>query len=113
MEKEKKKVNVNIDSGGESFYANNLAVFNNSTEFILDFTQVSPRMDVIDNKRMITYVVKHRPIVVEPRQVKVFLNLLSENLDKYEKKFGKLKLSVEEKKKAKKSLPEKFADYIG
>jgi hypothetical protein len=113
MESEKKKANVNIDSGKESFYANNLAVFNNANEFVLDFTQVSPRMDVIDNKRIITYIVKHNPIVVEPRQAKAFLNLLKENIEKFESKFGKIDAGKIDPKDKKAAPSKKFAEYIG
>ena len=72
MVEEKKRVNMNIDQNKEVFYSNNLAVFNNPTEFILDFTQVTPRIDLVQNKQMITYVVKHNAIVLEPAQAKIF-----------------------------------------
>jgi hypothetical protein len=111
-EEERKKVNVNIDPGKESFYANNLAVFNNVNEFVLDFAQVTPRMDMIDGKQVLTYMVKHNNIVIEPKQAKIILNLLKENLEKYEKRFGKIEIGKQEQE-AKKSHSKKFADYIG
>jgi len=111
-EEERKKVSVNIDPGKESFYANNLAVFNNVNEFVLDFAQVTPRMDMIDGKQVLTYMVKHNTIVIEPKQAKVILNLLKENLEKYEKKFGKIEVAKQDVE-AKKSHSKKFADYIG
>lgn len=111
-EEEKKKVSVNIDPGKESFYANNLAVFNNVNEFVLDFSQVTPRMDMIDGKQVLTYMVKHNSIAIEPRQAKIILNLLKENLEKYEKRFGKIEVGKAQEE-AKKSHAKKFADYIG
>jgi hypothetical protein len=111
-EEEKKKVNVNIDPGKESFYANNLAIFNNVNEFVLDFAQVTPRMDMIDGKQVLTYMVKHNSVVIEPRQAKVILNLLKENIEKYEKRFGKINVGKQDEE-TKKSHAKKFADYIG
>ncbi|MGC9311034.1 MAG: DUF3467 domain-containing protein [Candidatus Aenigmatarchaeota archaeon] len=112
MEAKKKKVNVNIDPGKESFYSNNAAVFNNANEFIFDFTQITPRMDMIQEKQVITYMVKHVPVVLEPKQAKIFLNLLKENLEKYEKKFGKIDVAKAKSEK-KAPLSKKFSDYIG
>jgi hypothetical protein len=112
MTGEKRKVNLNIDQGKEVFYANNLAIFNNPTEFILDFTQITPRVDMIQDKQVITYVAKHNAIVLEPKQAKIFFTLLKENLEKYEKKFGKIKLEKGKKIK-KESLSKKFSEYIG
>jgi len=112
MSEEKRKANLNIDQSKEAFYANNLAIFNNPTEFILDFTQITPRVDLVQDKQVITYVVRHNAIVLEPEQAKIFLNLLKENIEKYEKKFGKINLPKEQKIK-KKSLIKKFSDYIG
>jgi len=111
MEEEKKKVNINIDPGKESFYANNLAIFNNPNEFVMDFTQVTPRMDMIEGKQVLTYVVKHNSIVLEPKQAKMVLNLLKENVEKFEKKFGKIEVPRVEAE-AKKSHAKKFAEYI-
>lgn len=111
MEEDKKKVNVNIDASKESFYANNLAIFNNPNEFVLDFAQVTPRMDIIDGKQVLTYVVKHNSIVLEPKQAKMVLNLLKENVEKYEKKFGKIEV-IKGEQETGKSKAKKFADYI-
>ncbi len=111
MAETKKKVNINIDQNKDSFYANNLAVFNNPTEFVLDFAQVIPKVDMIQNEQMISYNIKHNSIILEPKQAKIFLNLLKENIDKYEHKFGKIKLLKGEKEK-KKGMSKGFSDYI-
>ncbi len=108
----KKKVNLNIDHDKEVFYANNLAIFNNPTEFILDFTQITPRVDVVQEKQVLTYVAKHNAIILNPKQAKIFFDLLKENLEKYEKKFGEIKLEKGKKIK-KESLTKNFSDYIG
>lgn len=113
MVEEKKRVNMNIDQSKEVFYANNLAVFNNPTEFVLDFTQVTPRIDVVQNKQVITYVVKHNAVVLEPAQAKIFFNLLKENISKYEKKFGKINLPKGQRIEKEGNLAKKFSDYIG
>jgi hypothetical protein len=112
MVEDKKKINLDIDQKKDAFYANNIALFNNPTEFVLDFTQVTPRINMVQSKQIITYVVKHNPIVLEPRQAKILLDLLGENIARYEKKFGKIKLP-KGKKQEKESLTKKFSDYIG
>jgi len=112
MVERKKKVDFNVDEGKEVFYANNLAIFNNPAEFILDFTQITPRVDMIQDKQIITYVAKHNAIVLNPKQAKIFFSLLKENIEKYEKKFGKIKLERDKKIK-KEGLVKKFSEYIG
>ncbi len=112
MGEEKKKVNFDIDQNKEGFYANNIAIFNNPTEFVLDFTQVTPRINMVEEKQIVTYVVKHNAVVLEPKQAKNFFNLLKENIERYEKKFGKIQLPKGKKQK-KEGLPKNFSDYIG
>ena len=112
MAEEKKKVSLDIDQKREGFYANNVAIFNNPTEFVLDFTQVTPRINLVEDKQIITYVVKHNPIILEPKQAKNFLNLLKENISRYESKFGKIKLP-EGKRQKEERIAKKFSDYIG
>ena len=109
---EKKKINLDIDEKKEVFYANNIAIFNNPAEFVIDFFQITPRIDIVEDKQVITYVVKHNAIVLEPKQAKIFLSLLKENIEKYEKKFGEIKLP-KNKKEGKKILAKTFSDYIG
>ncbi|MBN2094776.1 MAG: DUF3467 domain-containing protein [Candidatus Aenigmarchaeota archaeon] len=111
-EAEKKKVNLNIDPGKEAFYSNNVAIFNNPNEFVLDFAQVSPRMDMVDGKQMLTYIAKHNSVVLEPKQTKILLNLLKENVEKFEKRFGKIEVSKKQND-SKKPASKKFMDYIG
>ncbi|OYT43076.1 MAG: hypothetical protein B6U88_01935 [Candidatus Aenigmarchaeota archaeon ex4484_56] len=101
-----------MKDGMEAFYSNNLAVFHNPTEFILDFTQITPRIDIVGGKQIVSYITKHNAVVLEPTQAKIFLKLLKENIDKYEKKYGKIKIPEGEKSE-RKSLSKKFADYIG
>lgn len=112
MAEEKKKINLNIDQNKETFYSNNIAIFNNPTEFVLDFTQTSPRIDIVQGKQVITYVIKHNPIVMEPKQAKIVLDLLKENISKYEKKFGRIEIPKGKEIK-KEGLAKKFSEYIG
>ena len=112
MGEEKKKINLDIDQNKESFYANNIAIFNNPTEFVLDFTQITPRINIVEDRQVVTYIIKHNAVVLEPKQAKNFFNLLKENIEGYEKKFGKIQLPKGKKQK-KECLPKNFSEYIG
>jgi len=112
-EKEK-KVNMHVDLGREVFYANSITVFNNQNEFIIDFTQTTPRMDLIEGKQVLSYVTKHNAIILSPLQAKVFLQILKDNIEKYESQFGKIQVPKKRKeRKSRLNLLQKFSSYIG
>jgi len=86
MEKNKKKTQIKIEIDetiGQGEYVNFAIVTHSAAEFILDFIRILPGL----NKSK----VKSR-IVISPMHAKTFLLALKENIDKYENKFGEIKI---------------------
>ena len=86
MKKDKtKKNNINIEldeSIAQGLYSNLVIVNHSPTEFVLDFINVMPGAPKAK--------VRSR-IILTPEHTKKFINALNENLNKYEKSFGKIK----------------------
>jgi Protein of unknown function (DUF3467) len=77
---------INIELGekeAEGIYSNLAIITHSPAEFIIDFTRVLPG---VPKARV------HARIVMTPQHAKMLLNALHENVDKYEKKFGEIKL---------------------
>ena len=86
MEKDKKKTQIKIEIDetiGQGEYVNFAIVTHSAAEFVLDFIRILPGL----NKSK----VKSR-IVISPMHAKTFLKALQNNIDKYEKKFGEIKV---------------------
>tara|TARA_Y100000590_G_C15537928_1_gene945778 strand:- start:322 stop:642 length:321 start_codon:yes stop_codon:yes gene_type:complete len=86
MEKDKKKTQIKIEIDeniGQGEYVNFAVVTHSAAEFILDFIRILPGL----NKSK----VKSR-IVISPMHAKTFLLALKENIEKYENKFGEIKI---------------------
>ena len=84
-EADKKEINVNLSEmvrGG--VYSNNLAVSHTKEEFIMDFMMVAPPGGTV-NARVIT----------SPGHMKRILKALSDNIQKYEKAYGKIEEAQE------------------
>ena len=88
MEKNKdntQQLKIEIDEKvGEGIYANFAVVTHSLAEFILDFIRVLPGA--------MKHKVKSR-IVISPVHAKTFSNALQENIKKFEKKYGEIKIS--------------------
>ena len=86
MKKDKAKGNnINIElyeSIAQGLYSNLVIVNNYPTQFVLDFINVMPGAPKAK--------VRSR-IILTPEHTKKFINALGENLNKYEKSFGKIK----------------------
>ena len=86
-EKNKKKpqqVKIEIDDAvGQGEYVNFAIVHHSIAEFIIDFIKILP--GVPKSK------VKSRG-VISPIHAKTFLTALQDNIEKYEKKFGEIKV---------------------
>lgn len=106
MEQEVKGIN-NIDHN--PFLSNTQTVAHHPDKFILDFKNIHPQFGP-DNKPL--QVVNHRIIILDPFTAKEFLDILKENVEKYEEKFGKIEKpksiakAERESKKHKKARPE-------
>ena len=89
MEKKKKQIKIELDeSVGQGEYANFAIVSHTPAEFIMDFIRILPGMQKSK--------VKSR-VVISPLHTKTFLSALKDNIEKYEKKFGEIKISKEQK----------------
>ena len=86
MKKDKSKennINIELDESiAQGLYSNLVIVNHSPTEFVLDFINVMPGAPKAK--------VRSR-IILTPDHTKKFINALDENLDKYEKSFGKIK----------------------
>ena len=65
-------------------YANNMMVAHSKEEFILDFMMVTPPVGSVTAR-----------VVISPGHMKRMVSALTENLKKYEAKFGKLAEAAE------------------
>ena len=65
-------------------YANNMMVAHTKEEFILDFMMISPPVGSVTAR-----------VVISPGHMKRMVSALTENLKKYEAKFGKLAEAAE------------------
>ena len=89
---EKKRINVNVDHSEAVFFTDNVTVWHSPQKFVIDFMQASPRFDQIGGESQQTIAVKHKTLIMDPVLAKVFLSVLKENLEKYEKNIGKIAL---------------------
>lgn len=83
MVKEQKEVKVYMPNelkGG--VYANSMFVSHTQEEFILDFLMIAQPEGALTAR-----------VIVSPGHVKRIVNALSENINKYEEKYGTIKLA--------------------
>ena len=80
---DKNNINIELDeSTAQGLYSNFVIVNHSPTEFVLDFINVMPGAPKAK--------VRSR-IILTPDHTKKFINALGDNLNKYEKSFGKVK----------------------
>tara|TARA_B100000989_G_scaffold728_1_gene458 strand:+ start:929 stop:1240 length:312 start_codon:yes stop_codon:yes gene_type:complete len=80
---DKNNINIELDeSTAQGLYSNLVIVNHSPTEFVLDFINVMPGAPKAK--------VRSR-IILTPDHTKKFINALGDNLNKYEKSFGKVK----------------------
>ncbi len=80
---------VNIEIGekeAEGIYSNLAIITHSNAEFVIDFTRILPG---VPKARV------QSRIIMTPVHTKLLLNALRENIDKYEHKFGEIKISGE------------------
>jgi TPP-dependent indolepyruvate ferredoxin oxidoreductase alpha subunit len=112
MDEKKKGFNVSLDHSEPVFFTDNATVSHSSNKFIIDFTQMTPRFDSFEDKHQQTFVIKHKTLVLDPQFAKIFSDILQQNIKRYEKNFGAIKLP---KQKISKEKVEKVdaTRYIG
>ena len=92
MENKKKnmqQINIELDaevSSGE--YANFVVVTHSPAEFVLDFTRILPGVP----KAKV-----HSRIIMAPEHAKAFMNALSDNINKFESKNGKIRSTTNQR----------------
>ena len=80
----KKQLKIEIDeSVGQGEYVNFAIVTHSAAEFVLDFIRILPGL---------TKSKVRSRVVISPMHAKTFLKALQDNIDKYEKKFGEIKV---------------------
>ena len=79
-----------MDHSEDAFYSDGLTVSHMPGKFIFDFVQSVPRFDNLPDGRRHTVVAKHRTILMEPVMARKIVEILQENIKKYEKTVGKI-----------------------
>lgn len=113
-------IRVNVNDGSE-FLADEVSISHSPIRFILDFKNITPRLDIGENAPRM--VLRHNIIILDPYFAKDLLRVLQENLDKYEAKYGAIKKpevlekaekqAVKEGKKTEKTPLKKGQNYFG
>lgn len=67
------------DQTAKGVYANNMVVAHNKEEFVMDFLSIFPPQGALVSR-----------IFTSPGHAKRILNALKENVERYEKQFGKI-----------------------
>ncbi|RJP78273.1 MAG: DUF3467 domain-containing protein [Candidatus Zixiibacteriota bacterium] len=78
------RLNIAIDENvGEGIYANLVLIAHTQAEFVLDFARVMPGLPKTK--------VQSR-LIMAPQHLKGFLRALQENVERYETRFGEIKV---------------------
>ncbi|MCK4353405.1 DUF3467 domain-containing protein [candidate division WOR-3 bacterium] len=86
----KQRINIELpEEAGQGIYSNLAIVSHSSSEFIIDFTRVLPGL-----KKAKVY----SRIILSPTHAKLLMRALKDNMEKYEKKHGEIKISQGEHK---------------
>jgi hypothetical protein len=97
-----KQINMAINDGGE-FWAHEVSINFNPTQFVLDFKCITPRIDP-RSQTTPTVLLRHNVVMTDPYHTKLIHELLGTVIKKYEEEFGKITkpkaLEKFEKKKA-------------
>jgi hypothetical protein len=89
-QEQQRKLNVELgEKESEGIYSNFVLITHNPSEFVLDFARVLPG---------IPKAKVYARILMTPQHVKSLHKVLSENLERYENKFGKITLHGHEEK---------------
>lgn len=113
MDDKKKGVGVSLDHTEPAFFTDNVTISHSPSKFVIDFSQTTPRFDNFEDKQQQTFVIKHKTLVLDPQFAKVFTDILRQNLERYEKSFGKIKIPKARKLKETLEKAETTTRYIG
>jgi hypothetical protein len=80
---------INIELGekeAEGIYSNLAIITHSTAEFVIDFTRMLPGVP----KAKV-----HARVIMTPQHTKLLLNALKDNIEKFESKFGEIKIQGE------------------
>jgi len=78
------QINIELnEKEAEGIYSNLAIITHSPAEFVVDFTRILPGVP----KAKV-----HARIVMTPQHTKMLLNALKDNIQKYEEKFGEIKI---------------------
>ncbi len=81
-----KQISIELgEKEAEGIYSNLAIITHSPAEFIIDFTRVVPG---VPKARV------HARIITTPQHAKMLLKALKENIDKYEARFGEIKIDM-------------------
>lgn len=115
-----KKINFSI-SEGSAFFAHELSINFNPTQFIFDFKCITPRVDPRSREGAVISI-SHNTIMVDPYHATRIVDFLSKRIKDYEKEFGRIhkppQVEAAEKKRKDtktefKEEPANVPDYFG
>jgi len=96
------KINFNIDDG-DDFFAHEVTINFNPTQFVMDFKSITPRSDPrVQQGPQIR--LKHNVVLLDAYHAKKFHELMETVLQRYEKEFGKIDKPASIKAAEKKSM---------
>ncbi len=106
-------VRVDVENGFE-FFADEVSITHSPLRFVFDFKRMIPRLEGNNEPRM---VMRHSIIMLDPYFAKELQRVLKENIDRYEKRFGKIErpavLRKAEAASKKEGKPPAKQDYFG
>ena len=90
MEKPQQQINIELgEKEAEGIYSNLALISHSPAEFVLDFTRIVPGVP----KGKV-----YARIIMTPQHAKSLVRALTENIEKYEKQFGEIKVYSEPSK---------------
>lgn len=78
------------------FNADAVTIMHNEGSLVLDFKNTTPRFDQVNGDAQHTVITEHNAVTLNPQMAKILLNLLQENIEDYEEKFGEIELPDQE-----------------
>ncbi len=108
--------NVEVQNG-QDFFADQVSVSHNPLKFIIDFTRTTPRIDGSSQEQP-RLVMSHNVLLIDPYLAKEFMDILKDNISRYEKRYGKISKPSQLKKvenEVKKNISSKESkqEYFG
>ncbi len=83
---------------GEAFYSDAVTIVFGKGRFVMDFKKTAPRIDRIGGDQRQSLMTEHNPVILQPQAAKMMMKILENNIEKYEEKFGEIKLPKRKKK---------------